>query len=610
MGQGWGSHLAPGRNAVRRGEQASGAWLLRNQTTRLMQACWCDWHAILRGSLALWVILLAALAAQGTPPTGPVFTNDRKVIIPIHCAQPELVERLQVYVSPNQGEQWHLYASVPPTQQEVVFHAPGDGVYWFDLVVHHRNGLVEPSAPGKRPPLVVLYVDTKPPRVSLRPVACSPGEAGVQWEVEDEHLDLRTLILEYRDPHSGAWTSVPVIPTVARGERRWPVPPGGQVLVRLRVADLAENVAQAQVEVAVHPGTSAGIQPATSLAPNAGNPLLPAGSTNAVVPPPPPPPSLNHLTQPTPLPPAPSVPPQGVQQSSAAPTTSPSSNAPPMTSAQPSPTPAGPLPASPAGNQPPAPLPAETTGPRVIARSESSGLPTTLVSWERQGPTNGSGGPMPPRGAVPNVRYLNSLKASVQYEVSRVGPSGVGSVELWMTRDDGRTWFKAADDPDLQPPLLVEFPGEGIYGLTLVVRSRVGLGRAAPQPGEPPQWRVEVDITPPYAELYAVEADPHRRDFLVFLWSATDKNLAANPITLKWAERESGPWHVIAAELPNTGRHVWKMPDHLPHMVYLRLEVRDLAGNLAVAQTPKPVLVDLQEPEIKLLDITPPTPIP
>lgn len=175
-----------------------------------------------------------------------------------------------------------------------------------------------------------------------------------------------------------------------------------------------------------------------------------------------------------------------------------------------------------------------------------------------------------------------------------------------MTRDDGRTWFKAAEDPDLQPPVQVEFPGEGVYGLTLVVRSRAGLGRQPPQPGEPPELRVEVDLTPPYAELYNVEADPQRRDCLILLWSATDKNLAANPITLKWAERESGPWQVIAAELPNTGRYVWKMPEHLPYMVYLRLEARDLAGNLAVAQTPKPILVDLQEPEVKLLDITPP----
>jgi hypothetical protein len=66
-----------------------------------------------------------------------------------------------------------------------------------------------------------------------------------------------------------------------------------------------------------------------------------------------------------------------------------------------------------------------------------------------------------------------------------------------MTRDDGRTWFKAAEDPDLQPPVQVEFPGEGVYGLTLVVRSRAGLGRQPPQPGEPPELRVEVDLTPP-----------------------------------------------------------------------------------------------------------------
>lgn len=574
------------------------------------------------------VVLLTALVSFANPPEGPVFINDRQLTIPIRCNHPESVARFDVYVSPDQGKQWQLYASVPGNQQEVMFVAGGDGIYWFDLITHYQDGRVEPTGPGTRPPLLVVYVDTKPPRITLRAGVSQPGEAAVSWEIQEEYLDLRTFRLEYRDPQSGNWTPLPVIPPTAHGEKRWPVPSGGKVLVRLTVADLAENSSQSQVEVMALPAANPGMvsPPYVTPSPALGStqPVTQAANVvsgpQQVLPPPPPP---------VPLPSTPwsqgaiaeAVSKPGTPAASTAPwpPNNANSSVQPVASSAPvrptGPT-AGPSSAtfpqyatnlSPHG-VPPSPLPAETVSPRVIARSESSGLPATAASWNQGQASSGPGHALQPRGGLPAVRYLNSSKANLHYEVSGVGPSGLGSVELWMTRDDGRTWFKAADDPDLQPPMLVEFPGEGVYGLTLVVRSRVGLGRAAPQPGEPPQLRIEVDTTPPYAELYAVEADPQRRDTLILQWSATDKNLAANPITLKWAERESGPWHDIATDLPNTGRYIWKMPENLPYMVYLRLEVRDLAGNLAVAQTPKPVLVDLQEPEVKVLDILPSQP--
>jgi hypothetical protein len=206
-------------------------------------------------------------------------------------------------------------------------------------------------------------------------------------------------------------------------------------------------------------------------------------------------------------------------------------------------------------------------------------------------------------GVLPPIRYINQQRVALKYEISKVGPSGVGSVELYITQDDGRNWRLHATDEDLAPPLEIDFPGEGLYGLMLVVRSRAGLGRSAPRPGEAPEIRVEVDLSAPMAELENPEADPRRRDTLILLWNAQDKNLATGPVTLQWSEREAGPWTTIASNLPNTGRHTWQMPQNLPYMVYLRLEVRDLAGNVSEAITNKPVLVDLQEPEGKLTEI-------
>jgi hypothetical protein len=209
-----------------------------------------------------------------------------------------------------------------------------------------------------------------------------------------------------------------------------------------------------------------------------------------------------------------------------------------------------------------------------------------------------------PRGPLPPLQIINSTQLTLDYEMSKVGPSGVGRVELWMTQDDGRTWRRYAEDTDLHPPITVELPGEGVYGFCLVVQSKAGLGKRAPVSGDPPEMRVEVDSTVPVAKLYAPEPDPKHPNTLQITWQATDRNLTNNPISLQWAEKPSGPWENIGADLPNTGRYTWQLPTNLPYRVYLRLIARDNAGNTCMAETPEPVLVDLNEPEGRLLGIS------
>ena len=37
--------------------------------------------------------------------------------------------------------------------------------------------------------------------------------------------------------------------------------------------------------------------------------------------------------------------------------------------------------------------------------------------------------------------------------------------------------------------------------------------------------------------------------------------------------------------LPKTGKYIWAITEKVPPKVYLKLTVRDIAGNVAVAQT-------------------------
>jgi hypothetical protein len=207
--------------------------------------------------------------------------------------------------------------------------------------------------------------------------------------------------------------------------------------------------------------------------------------------------------------------------------------------------------------------------------------------------------------ALVPLELTNNPQVTLDYEVKKKGPSGVRSVELYLTDDDGRTWrpYVKNDNPALASTISATLPGEGVFGLRLVFTSGAGVKRKPPQPGDLAQMRIEVDTTPPVVKFLTPTSDPSRRDILVLNWTANDKNLASNPITLEWAEKSDGPWNMIASELPNAGRYNWHVSSTLPCQVYLRITARDSAGNVGTDEFSDPVLIDNYEPEGQLIGL-------
>jgi len=234
-------------------------------------------------------------------------------------------------------------------------------------------------------------------------------------------------------------------------------------------------------------------------------------------------------------------------------------------------------------------------------------------------PAPAAGTPSAPamRGALPGVQLVNKKDVKLDFDVTKLGPSGLGSVDVYVTTDDGASWSQVPLGPDAVQAPEARGPGQAhgsvtvslaedakVYGFYLVVKSRANLGKPAPKSGDAPQIRVERDTVPPRGDLVRVEPDPTRRDSLLIVWSATDKNLTATPISLEWAPRKDGPWEFIgAAELPNTGRYAWQVPPGLTN-VFLKLTVRDAAGNVAVAVSPDAVTVDLSVPEVGSVSVS------
>jgi hypothetical protein len=202
----------------------------------------------------------------------------------------------------------------------------------------------------------------------------------------------------------------------------------------------------------------------------------------------------------------------------------------------------------------------------------------------------------PTSNVGPGPRWVNSRSFALEYKLEDVGQQGVTKVELWGTRDNGQTWRSFAVDDDNRSPLQVTVDDEGIYGFRIVVEAAGGPGGFTPRPGDRPELWIGVDLHRPQIELTGTEIG--RGDLagrLILRWEASDDNLEPRPIGLFYSSRPTGPWSTIATSLANTGQYAWQVERHVPPRIYLRVEARDLAGNLAAFQTNEPVTIDLPQ---------------
>jgi hypothetical protein len=204
--------------------------------------------------------------------------------------------------------------------------------------------------------------------------------------------------------------------------------------------------------------------------------------------------------------------------------------------------------------------------------------------------------------------FINSRRITVSFDLKDVGPSGVSAVELWYTTN-GRTWDKSPQrlEDANQKSISLDVEGEGVYGITLCAKSGVGLGVRPPQLGDRPQKWIEVDLTKPVVQIQSVVVGAGAdKGKLTLAWTARDKNLHRTPITLSYAEKETGPWKAFARELSNAnGRYVWTMPEGIPYQFHVKVEALDLAGNIGEAITDEPVKVDLSTPRVIIRTVEP-----
>lgn len=590
-----------------------------------MRWSWVSGWIVMCSAAALTAVAQAPLAGEPKLPA-PVFSRQAMFAIPFHIERAATPAQepvgVELHVSQDGGETWRLYSKTEPTRAGFIFRAPQDGEFWFLVRTVDRQGERRPRE--LRDPELRVIVDTIPPVLELKAARAAGGEVRAEWRIEDGFPRMETFRLEYKVLGSAeAWRPIAVDLAAQQtangqtlGQATW-VPEGdaaGTLLVRAEVIDQAGNrtVTPYQVRTgeggAASPGsvlpqaapesgrTATGeLPPRSGLARSGAWPVdqaseVPLGSPLVGVEEVPVPPGQRRRVRHTPasnssatggaaeLPPAEEI---------ALPPGTPSTGAAPS-----------------GGNYH---VMLDPTG-EVAHDAESRGAPPGgaegAASADIESRRRLFDVSQVPRGQMPAL--VNSLRFELDYSVESVGSSGVGKVELWGTRDGGRSWHSYGIDEDRQSPLLAELQEEGIFGFRIAVQSGTGFGGQAPASGEPPDVWVAVDVVKPYARILAIEpGQQDRAGQLEIRWQADDETLAAYPITLAYSPQPEGPWTAIVTDFENAGEYVWRLDHQVPEQFFLRLEVRDAAGNVAVVETREPVTLDRAKPQGRILQVRP-----
>lgn len=611
-----------------------------------------------RAWLLAFVVLKTPMDARAAEPdVTPIATRQTAFSIPFKVDRTAATppEEVHLHVSPDRGGRWDLYDKVKPDRGSFVFRAPHDGEYWFSIRSVDRQGIVTPS--GAFTPGLKVIVDTLAPRLDVTAERLSAGELSAQWQIVDPSLKPDSLKIEYRTDDTGEWEELAASQArITEGRSTltgdgvwWPQNAPGPITLRIQVSDQAGNPAVTQVVVkpvggeAAQVGESFGSQnrPGEDSQPRLGEPQLggPSLGTPANVDTGPPR-AVTEMgvnrreTRALPI----SNPaaadtdvernpfdryrdrPNGVGESmtAKAPLT------PALSQGERGTTEAPPVQAWPAQGSPSRPLDSPASGDSDWRVGNSPGgqrspgfvhtaSGDTSANRSRSADVDGDGS----LGRSSSTRFdftdlspaerpkmVNSRTFEIEYEVESVGSAGVAKVELFGTRDGGTSWTSLGTDPDNRSPLVVTVRGEGLYGFHVVVHSASGLSGTAPRSGDRPELWIGVDLTHPQATLTGAEPG-NNPDELTIYWDARDARLESRPIALYFSDQPSGKWTPIAAGLENTGSYTWRMDSRVKHQLYLKLEVRDEAGNIGRYESPEPISLNRQLPQGRIRNVRP-----
>ncbi len=523
-----------------------------------------------------------------------IFTKTSEFKLPVQMEERTraTLDRVCLYVKCGNSD-WVRQETGPATLPHFLYRVPQDGEYWFSLTTIDKSGKMSPADVSQEPPALRVVVDTKPPVIEVQP-----------WASPDSDLCLRCTIID-ANPDPASLKAVAKMPTGDLPLMPYPGMPGvfrttsemATERIVVTASDLSGNHATREVRIRELIGST--LQTAKS-------PAAPAVSTLPTQPPAlPTQSSAQPLTQANPIAPSPSLPTASLPPAPLPAAVSAKTDLPvPKMELPPAPT--LPMPettiVTPAATSV---VPPPTPNNNLVVPAAPNLRPEIEHQPRNPGGSQGGSQGASQGGSLPagNKQVINTTRAVLDYRIDQVGPSGVGKVEVYLTSDQGQTWQKIGEDPDRRSPVEFDLPGEGTFGVRLAITNGNGFGGTAPQRGDQPTCTIEVDTSAPFVQLRPIEPIV-ANGTLEIRWQATDKNLGPEPVNLYYRSRTDGAWQVIARGLKNDGVYRWAFPRDASAQFYVKLEVTDLAGNTARAETPNAIVLDMTEPHASVVGVS------
>jgi hypothetical protein len=485
---------------------------------------------------------------QSAPQTPRNFLSKSLIQLPIRIddASRAKIQEIQLWIKDNPSAPWTFREKVGASQTAFTIQVPRDGEYWFTMVTVDKQGHSFPSDLRNEPPGLSVVIDTQPPQVEFLNLGSTPEGLLIQCDVSDSNLD-STQTRFFFQGGDGNYRPIDALP--GRGNV-FCVPTQAVFtgFVRVMAQDLAKNQTQREIHVDKMTARSAG-----PVNPQQQQVLVPND-----------PPKTHVIPEVVVMPPT-SLPNSVLNKTP---------NLVPLDPPTAQKLPSGPI--RPDGSDGPR-LPDHKSGSSpIVTEPPVRPLPTTTVET-----------------AAMKRQIVNSTKVFLDYQIENAGESGVGKVEVWITRDQAKSWTRLSEDKQRKSPVEVQFPGDGLFGVTLVASNGRGAGGATPAAGDTPDWWIEVDTTKPTAQITKVHSVTEEGNAQVHIhWTASDKNLGETPVDVFYAASPQGPWLPIAKGLKAEGQHRWSPPRDIGAQAHIQLSVRDLAGNTSLVQTLVPVLFD------------------
>lgn len=541
----------------------------------------------MEGRLGILVVIAGLLFGQssawGAVSPKRTYTNKVRFRIPFesNSLKRSNVREVQLHVSQNQGDSWDLAQVLTPDGGKFEYVATAEGEYWFAIKTLDTQNQLRPPRGSYDTGLIVI-VDTSNPILDLSLQQIDVGKVQARWRASDTHLEIDTLRLEYLAPGARDWALLDVAPR-ARGETSWILKQTGIVSVRGVISDTSGNVANTKVQLEVdaenYPALKQRAIPQGKIA-NKPHQEDTAGRANVDG-------SLSAL--PIPEPDDDDIGLRAGNRRTGSPVRSPDKYAMRQSPTQ-----------YEAGRSAIPARPVSTESLKPADRDEFDDLSADTTE---DSPAHGSATSRRTRSMA--NKTVASHQFQVGYKINDVGPSGVAAVELFITEDNGSTWWKYGDDADLKSPFDVQVPRDGEFGFAIRVRSGAGLTTEPPAAGDAPELVIVVDQTPPAVELLPVgHGDGAKFNRLAIRWHVTEDHPADKSVSLYYSASRSGPWKLISDwQEDKNGEYEWGVGPGVPLQFYIRVLVRDAAGNQSSAETTEPIIVDQSRPTAQFLDV-------